>query len=407
MTSFILDLRTLALMAMISALGLFFGTVFIWRLDRSERSLRYWAAGAGTMAFGMLLVAMRGLLPDVVTVVIGNTLVVASFSLLYLGARGLLGAPRVWPWNWLVVLLVGIAMVYYSEIQPNVGLRLGSLALGYVALLLGCAWLFWRHGGGRMVIVERTSSALFLVGAGLFVASGAAAVGALSSSRTAVFLEWVLVMPYMYATVFNLWLGILLTLTLSDRVQHQLALARDRAESARQQLAQANRELEVLSVTDKLTALFNRVKLDRVLTAELARAHRYGSALSVVMLDIDHFKVVNDTFGHNIGDDVLVDIADTLRVSVRNSDTVGRWGGEEFLVILPSTDLEQAGAVAEKVRGRVADLKLPTVGQVTVSLGVAEYQAGDTEQQLVARADIALYAAKEGGRNRVCQDVRA
>ena len=80
------------------------------------------------MAFGMLLVAMRGLLPDVVTVVIGNTLVVASFSLLYLGARGLLGAPRVWPWNWLVVLLVGIAMVYYSEIQPNVGLRLGSLA---------------------------------------------------------------------------------------------------------------------------------------------------------------------------------------------------------------------------------------------------------------------------------------
>lgn len=327
MTSFILDLRTLALMAMISALGLFFGTVFIWRLDRSERSLRYWAAGAGTMAFGMLLVAMRGLLPDVVTVVIGNTLVVASFSLLYLGARGLLGAPRVWPWNWLVVLLVGIAMVYYSEIQPNVGLRLGSLALGYVALLLGCAWLFWRHGGGRMVIVERTSSALFLVGAGLFVASGAAAVGALSSSRTAVFLEWVLVMPYMYATVFNLWLGILLTLTLSDRVQHQLALARDRAESARQQLAQANRELEVLSVTDKLTALFNRVKLDRVLTAELARAHRYGSALSVVMLDIDHFKVVNDTFGHNIGDDVLVDIADTLRVSVRNSDTVGRWGG--------------------------------------------------------------------------------
>lgn len=407
MTSFILDLRTLALMAMISALGLFFGTVFIWRLDKTERSLRYWAAGAGTMAFGMLLVAMRGLLPDVVTVVIGNTLVVASFSLLYLGARGLLGAPRVWPWNWLVVLLVGIAMVYYSEIQPNVGLRLGSLALGYVALLLGCAWLFWRHGGGRMVIVERTSSALFLVGAGLFVASGAAAVGALSSSRTAVFLEWVLVMPYMYATVFNLWLGILLTLTLSDRVQHQLALARDRAESARQQLAQANRELEVLSVTDKLTALFNRVKLDRVLTAELARAHRYGSALSVVMLDIDHFKVVNDTFGHNIGDDVLVDIADTLRVSVRNSDTVGRWGGEEFLVILPSTDLDQAGAVAEKVRGRVADLKLPTVGQVTVSLGVAEYQAGDTEQQLVARADIALYAAKEGGRNRVCQDVRA
>ncbi len=407
MTSFILDLRTLALMAMISALGLFFGTVFIWRLDKTERSLRYWAAGAGTMAFGMLLVAMRGLLPDVVTVVIGNTLVVASFSLLYLGARGLLGAPRVWPWNWLVVLLVGIAMVYYSEIQPNVGLRLGSLALGYVALLLGCAWLFWRHGGGRMVIVERTSSALFLVGAGLFVASGAAAVGALSSSRTAVFLEWVLVMPYMYATVFNLWLGILLTLTLSDRVQHQLALARDRAESARQQLAQANRELEVLSVTDKLTALFNRVKLDRVLTAELARAHRYGSALSVVMLDIDHFKVVNDTFGHNIGDDVLVDIADTLRVSVRNSDTVGRWGGEEFLVILPSTDLEQAGAVAEKVRGRVADLKLPTVGKVTVSLGVAEYQADDTEQQVVARADIALYAAKEGGRNRVCQDVRA
>jgi diguanylate cyclase (GGDEF)-like protein len=124
------------------------------------------------------------------------------------------------------------------------------------------------------------------------------------------------------------------------------------------------------------------------------------------MLDIDHFKVVNDTFGHNIGDDVLVDIADTLRVSVRNSDTAGRWGGEEFLVILPSTDLGSAGAVAEKIRAQIADAVLPTVGRVTVSLGVAEYQAGDTEQELVARADLALYAAKEGGRNMVCQDTR-
>lgn len=407
MTSFILYLRTLALMAMISALGLFFGTIFIWRLDRNERSLRYWAAGAGTMALGMLLVALRGLLPDLVTVVIGNTLVVASFSLLYLGARGLLGAPRLWPWNWLVVLLVGFAMVYYSEVRPNVGLRLGCLALGYVALLLGCAWLFWRHGGGRLVIVERTSSALFLVGAGMFVASGAAAVGALSYNRTATFLEWVLVLPYMYATVFNLWLGILLTLTLSDRIQHELSVARDRAESARQQLAQANRELEVLSVTDKLTALFNRVKLDRVLVSEVTRARRYGSALSVVLLDIDHFKVVNDTYGHNVGDEVLVDIADTLRGNVRDSDTVGRWGGEEFLVILPSTNLARAGDVAEKIRVRIAALHLPTVGQVTVSLGVAEYRTGDTEQQLVARADIALYAAKESGRNLVRQEVPA
>jgi hypothetical protein len=175
-------------MAMISALGLFFGTVFIWRLDRSERSLRYWAAGAGTMAFGMLLVAMRGLLPDVVTVVIGNTLVVASFSLLYLeragysGRRGvaleLAGGPVGWHRHGVL-----------QRDSANVGLRLGSLALGYVALLLGCAWLFWRHGGGRVVIVERTSSALFLVGAGLFVASSAAAVGSAQFSRTAVFLE--------------------------------------------------------------------------------------------------------------------------------------------------------------------------------------------------------------------------
>lgn len=167
------------------------------------------------------------------------------------------------------------------------------------------------------------------------------------------------------------------------------------------ELEHSNRELARLSVTDKLTQLYNRMKLDELLTRELSRANRYGSKLSVILCDIDHFKSVNDVHGHQVGDKVLLDFANVLKANLRESDILGRWGGEEFLVIVPENSIREAEILAEKLRAAIADHQFPVVGHKTCSVGLTAHRLGDTESSMLARADEALYEAKQSGRNRV------
>ena len=167
------------------------------------------------------------------------------------------------------------------------------------------------------------------------------------------------------------------------------------------QLDDKNRQLETLSLTDKLTGLHNRLKLDQTLEFEYNR-HLFGDTkFSVILLDIDHFKSVNDSFGHQVGDMVLVLIAKLLKGAIREQDVIGRWGGEEFLVVCPGTSLEEACNVAERLRLAVAEYSFPVVVIKTSSFGVATIAIGETIGALVARADKALYRAKSNGRNRV------
>ncbi len=161
------------------------------------------------------------------------------------------------------------------------------------------------------------------------------------------------------------------------------------------------KRIEVLSVTDRLTQLFNRMKLDETLQQEYERAARYGSPLSLIMLDIDYFKSVNDTYGHQVGDQVLIRVASLLRANVREVDIPGRWGGEEFLVICPETDHEGALVLAENLRKAFADHEFPVVGQKTCSFGVATRLPDEMTDSMIHRADLALYQAKKKGRNQV------
>lgn len=167
-------------------------------------------------------------------------------------------------------------------------------------------------------------------------------------------------------------------------------------------LARLNRELERLAVTDRLTGLFNRLKLDEVLAAERLRAARTGQAFSLIMVDMDHFKEVNDVHGHQTGDKVLTELARLLQSSIRNTDTVGRWGGEEFLIICPYTQGEGATQLADNLRQKVQEHVFTTAGRRSCSLGVSTFQAGESAQETLARCDAALYQAKNSGRNRVC-----
>ena len=170
------------------------------------------------------------------------------------------------------------------------------------------------------------------------------------------------------------------------------------------QVAERTRELQRVASTDMLTGLHNRRKLDEVLGYEVERVHRYGGGLAVILLDIDHFKQTNDSYGHPAGDRVLAAVATILRSGARSIDSVGRWGGEEFMVICPQTELEGACALAEMLRLRIAAAEFPEVGRKTCSFGVAALGPDETLPGLVARADAALYRAKQGGRNAVEHD---
>jgi diguanylate cyclase (GGDEF)-like protein len=176
-----------------------------------------------------------------------------------------------------------------------------------------------------------------------------------------------------------------------------------------QSLRAANHRNELLSQTDALTGAYNRRYLMRRLPQEAERARRYHHPLSLVLCDVDHFKRVNDTHGHQVGDQVLQGIARVLRERVREIDWVARYGGEEFVIVLPETPLAGALVVAEKIRAGLAGTKLAIgnlVLQVTVSFGVAGFdvlEPGDVAvvDRLIAQADVCLYKAKSSGRNRV------
>lgn len=161
------------------------------------------------------------------------------------------------------------------------------------------------------------------------------------------------------------------------------------------------KRIEELSITDTLTGLYNRLKLDELLRLHVSTAMRHGTPFSVIMLDIDKFKSVNDTYGHQVGDTLLQEIAHVLKINIRLEDALGRWGGEEFLILLPATTSEGATALAEKLREAIEAYSFSTVGQRTSSFGVASYTQGDDTKSIIGRADEALYRAKESGRNRV------
>lgn len=174
------------------------------------------------------------------------------------------------------------------------------------------------------------------------------------------------------------------------------------------ELEQKNRELQLkieeverISNTDLLTGIANRKRFEEALRNETARSDRYGHELSLVMFDIDHFKKINDTFGHEIGDRVLTKLTDFVAGNIRDIDFFGRWGGEEFVLIFPGVALDGAICCAEKlcqlIEGQAFDPGL----KITCSFGVTDYASGESVKELFGRIDNALYRAKNGGRNHV------
>ncbi|MBK1692114.1 sensor domain-containing diguanylate cyclase [Ectothiorhodospira mobilis] len=179
-------------------------------------------------------------------------------------------------------------------------------------------------------------------------------------------------------------------------ITHFLSIGKDISERVHMEQA-----LRRMATMDLLTGLPNRSFGEQILEREWNRACRYGEIFSVIMADIDHFKAINDHYGHGVGDQILTRVGQQLRKLTRDSDFAIRWGGEEFLILVPKADAKAACGLAERIRAGVAGETHDPVGRITLSLGVAGYRGGDSRKRLLRRADDALYRAKENGRNRI------
>lgn len=180
------------------------------------------------------------------------------------------------------------------------------------------------------------------------------------------------------------------------------ALVEERTAELRETNFQLKQQLDikkVLSETDVLTSAANRYLLEKVLKHEYNRSKRFCQPLSLLSLDLDNFKSINDKYGHSVGDSTLTHIVDVIRNNIREIDILGRWGGDEFMIVLPNTQLSEAKSIAEKIRQRIEIMPVDGTINVTMSLGVVELEPNEAQEQLLLRADRMLYNSKAAGKN--------
>jgi diguanylate cyclase (GGDEF)-like protein len=195
--------------------------------------------------------------------------------------------------------------------------------------------------------------------------------------------------------------------SLAERLEEatrQLALTRTLLAEKQRECSELASALAQDAHVDALTGLYNRRKFNELCAAEIARSVRYGTPLALIMVDIDHFKRVNDEHGHLLGDRALVDVAAVLGRSMRASDSLCRWGGEEFMILAPHLDQASAVRMAEKLRLAIVGFDFGPPGRITCSFGVATLRPGDRSIDLILRADTCLYRAKRTGRNCVARE---
>ena len=381
-----IDLATIALFGALQALLLAPMLLAATRTYAgvARTSLRIWGTVLLLQVLGWVLMALRGQISDWLSIVLANGVLMASYAGTAYALRLLLGVPQ----RRALLVAIGTAgwlgIAWFGVVVPDYRMRvyIATLALGAYLLLL--VWPL-RHALRRGGSTAQRVMLLVLLGALLgwcarlsdlaFHPAGATGLLAYSPANAA---------QMIYSAVEPVLASIGFLLMYNETVQA---------------------ELHRLARTDPLTGTLNRLALDEEAQRLFRQAEEQASELATLMIDADHFKAINDRFGHASGDRVLAALATCLGGHLRAPDVLGRAGGEEFLVLLPDTDAAGAGALAERMRERVARLHPVLDGEaqaITISIGVAARLPQDRHADaLIHRADRALYAAKRAGRNRV------
>ncbi|WP_238990849.1 GGDEF domain-containing protein [Acidovorax sp. ST3] len=340
----------------------------------SIRGVGGWAAAPLLWLLSTVLFGARGAIPDWLGLVLANQLLVLGSVTYYMGTRQFMGQPATWrTWNW-VMAGTTVVFAWLTYGWPNYAVRVGFFTVVMGVLYAAQLRFMLRHGGRNFPVrlVEVMLGLHMLV---LGMRLGSILAGHAGNDLMEPSLFQTLYIGAYALTVLMLSIGAVLMAT--DRLRT---------------------ELEHLATYDSLTQALNRRALLQRCEDELERAQRYGNGPSIMMVDLDNFKAVNDTRGHQHGDAVLVHFAERTRQVLRRPDRLGRYGGEEFMVLLPGADTQAALGVAQRIHATLAsghplDCK--------VSIGLTSWTGShETLDAMLSRADAALYRAKEEGRNR-------
>lgn len=372
-----LDPRSLiamaGLMASLMAVVLYFMRRYY---PPSIQGIGYWASAPLMWLGATVLFSGRGVFPDLLSLVAANTLLLLGTTAYYIGCRRFLGHDGGWRLWGTVAGLAALLFTWLTYVHPNYPMRLGSFTGLMICVYAANLRFLLRHGGRRFPV--RLVEVVLMLHIGvLLVRFASTLIGKAGSD---------LMEPSLYQTLY-VGAYVLTVLMLSIGA---VLMATDRLTT----------ELQLLATHDALTHTLNRRALLERFEDELVRCARTRRGPAIMMLDLDHFKTVNDTLGHQHGDAVLMHFVQCTQAVLRRGDRLGRYGGEEFMVLLPETDIDAARSVAQRIHtaaasGHALDCQL--------SIGVTTWQGpGDTLDAMLARADKALYQAKAQGRNQTC-----
>lgn len=377
-----LDPRSLVVASVLSALLLGVVSLGFALVRGSSRIMGSWGAAMLVLALGLLGLALRGIIPNWLSAAVANTAIIAAFVLAIRGLRLFLGsAPRDFA-GWALTAGLFLFLLYFTEVQPSHQARTYAISAALIIIAVRAARLLRRFTPPTSRLSCRFTEYVFwgaalvtlgrVIGTILVPPADSLAPSMLNAAAFLFYAGFIIV-----ATLGVMWIEI-------ENLQGELLHS---------------------AQFDSLTGLYNRGTFLEQFTREVSRCARGGPAFSLAIFDLDRFKQLNDRYGHPAGDRVLKALAEVLRASIRKHDTVGRYGGEEFALLMPGTGKDTAARVAERVRRELEVRGVIVEGKridVTISGGIATYGVdGDDWDTLLSAADSALYEAKDAGRNRI------
>ncbi|MCK7615518.1 GGDEF domain-containing protein [Roseibium sediminicola] len=377
-----LDIRTLSYCALLNAFMFSIGIYAVGRTWVRLPGMGWWAGALMAEACGFALLGLRGQIPDLLSIVAANTLIASGMWLSQAGiAEFKREKIRFLPLGIALLALHALLFLWFTYVDPDVGARVIVIS---VVTSIGAAMVIYQMRGMPHPDLEIPSrvTALFFAGFAVFLLFRAFWAGThailpdFMQAGTVHALAFVTFIIFTNGRTFGfLWL-----------TTRKLSI-----------------ELEINAATDPLTGLLNRRAFHIAGERELALADRRSMGFALFMADLDRFKLINDQYGHGVGDRVLTLVAEQLKTILRQGDILSRFGGEEFVALLPYTTPEQSLAIAERLRQSITDISIIGVPPVTISIGVTYWEPGNplSINSLLDCADAALYQAKEAGRNRI------
>lgn len=361
------------------------GGLLVVRLSNPRlKGLDWLGASFAAGGMGALLLTLVARLPRFFGIVLSDLLILISFVLLHVAILDMRRHPSKWPkLGMSLVVLQLCAYCWMTFIHPLGRPRIALFGLLLSIQLAQTAVILVRGArpGGRLPAYFMSALLVVLIVVNLYRSVALMFLASYRAPGSTAVLQTVAFLVFL-STAMGIAFGFFWMTT-----------------------AELSHELETMASTDPLTRIYNRRVFWEWCEREYDRSRRSGSPFSILMMDLDHFKGINDRYGHRGGDEALVAVVETMQNSVRGIDVLGRWGGEEFVALLPGTTMDSALIVAQRVRENIEKLLLHTGGgamRVTVSLGVATLRGREDKlDEMFLRADRALYMAKEGGRNQV------